>query len=75
VVADVGHDPDGVPLADSVIAEIVAAGGDAVACVASVAVPATQPGSVATARSSFATVDVVVNNAGIARPAPAPPLP
>ncbi len=70
VVADVGRDADGVPLADTVAREIVAAGGEAAGCVGSVAAPHDVERIVATARSAYGGVDIVVNNAGIARPAP-----
>jgi NAD(P)-dependent dehydrogenase (short-subunit alcohol dehydrogenase family) len=70
VVVDVGRDAAGVPLADTVAREIVAAGGDAVGCVGTVAAPVDVERIVATARSAYGGVDIVVNNAGIARPAP-----
>jgi NAD(P)-dependent dehydrogenase (short-subunit alcohol dehydrogenase family) len=47
----------------------VARGGEAIACVGSVADADDVERSVATARSAYGSVDVVVNNAGIARPA------
>jgi NAD(P)-dependent dehydrogenase (short-subunit alcohol dehydrogenase family) len=70
VAVDVGRDEAGAPLAESVAAEIEGAGGTAVACVASVAEASDAERVVATARAAFGAIDVVVNNAGIARPAP-----
>ena len=70
VVVDVGRDAADVPLAETVAHEIVAAGGEAVACVGTVAAPADVERIVVTARSAYGGVDIVVNNAGIARPAP-----
>jgi NAD(P)-dependent dehydrogenase (short-subunit alcohol dehydrogenase family) len=70
VVADSGHDESGAPLAELSAAEIVAAGGEAVACVGSVAVADDVERILATTRRAYGGVDVVVNNAGIARPAP-----
>jgi len=70
VVVDVGRSEAGVPLADTVAREILAAGGDAIGCVGTVAEPAGAERIVATARSAYGGVDIVVNNAGIARPAP-----
>jgi len=67
VVVDIAAD-DGAP-ADEVAEQIVATGGEAVACVGSVAVPVDVARIVDTARSAFGGVDIVVNNAGIARPA------
>jgi len=72
VVADIGAALDGAGSsagpADEVVAEIKAAGGEAVAVVASVAEEAGAASIVEAAMDSFGSVDVVVNNAGIAAP-------
>jgi NAD(P)-dependent dehydrogenase (short-subunit alcohol dehydrogenase family) len=72
VVADLGGDLDGSGAsngpADEVVKEIEAAGGEAVACYASVADEAGAAAIVEAAMDSFGRVDVVVNNAGIAAP-------
>src|SRR5947207_2504026 len=79
VVNDLGvgiSDTDGVAEApasspaDAVVAEIVAAGGDAVANRDSVATPEGGRAIVAAALDAFGTIDVVVNNAGQVRMAP-----
>jgi NAD(P)-dependent dehydrogenase (short-subunit alcohol dehydrogenase family) len=71
VVNDLGSGPDGQGsselVADQVVAEIVAAGGEAVADVHSVATADGVDSIVATALDSFGGVDIVVNNAGILR--------
>ena len=69
VVADVARDASGVALAELVAKEIVTLGGEAVACVGSVADAGDVERIVMTARAAYGGVDVVVNNAGIARPA------
>ena len=56
--------------AESVVEEILAAGGRAVADTHSVSEPDAGATLVELARSSFGSVDIIVNNAGIARPAP-----
>jgi NAD(P)-dependent dehydrogenase (short-subunit alcohol dehydrogenase family) len=72
VVADLGGELDGSGSssgpADEVVAEIQAAGGDAVAVCASVAEKAGARSIVEAAMDSFGRLDVVVNNAGIAAP-------
>jgi NAD(P)-dependent dehydrogenase (short-subunit alcohol dehydrogenase family) len=72
VVADLGGQLDGsgasAEPADQVVKEIEAAGGEAVACYASVANEAGAASIVQTALDAFGRVDVVVNNAGIAEP-------
>ena len=72
VVADLGGSLDGsgssTDPADEVVKEIHAAGGEAVACYASVADEAGAASIVEAALDSFGRVDVVVNNAGIAAP-------
>jgi NAD(P)-dependent dehydrogenase (short-subunit alcohol dehydrogenase family) len=72
VVADLGGNLDGSGgsngPADEVVKEIEAAGGEAVACYASVADEAGAAAIVEAAMDSFGRVDVVVNNAGIAAP-------
>jgi hypothetical protein len=72
VVADLGGGLDGSGSssdpADEVVKEIEAAGGEAVACYASVAEEAGAASIVEAALDSFGRVDVVVNNAGIAAP-------
>lgn len=71
VVNDLGGGVDGSggasAAADSTVAEIVEAGGEAVANYDSVATPEGGAGIVATAVDSFGTVDIVINNAGILR--------
>jgi hypothetical protein len=74
VVADLGGDLDGndpspTP-ADDVVAEITAAGGEAVANHASVADPEGAASIVDTALAAFGQLDVVVNNAGFNDPDP-----
>jgi NAD(P)-dependent dehydrogenase (short-subunit alcohol dehydrogenase family) len=72
VVADLGGALDGSGSssdpADEVVKEIVGGGGEAVACYASVAEEAGAASIVEAAMDSFGSVDVVVNNAGIAAP-------
>ena len=72
VVADIGSELDGAGSssgpAEDVVAEIKAAGGEAVAAVASVAEEAGAATIIETAMTSFGRIDVVVNNAGIAAP-------
>ena len=72
VVADLGGALDGSGSsndpADEVVKEIEAAGGEAVACYASVADEAGAASIIEAAMDSFGSVDVVVNNAGIAAP-------
>ncbi len=72
VVADLGGALDGsgsspAP-ADQVVKEIEAAGGEAVACCASVAGETGAASIVQTALDAFGRVDVVINNAGISDP-------
>jgi NAD(P)-dependent dehydrogenase (short-subunit alcohol dehydrogenase family) len=71
VVNDLGGGVDGSggasAAADSTVAEIIEAGGEAVANYDSVATPEGGAAIVATAMESFGTVDIVVNNAGILR--------
>jgi NAD(P)-dependent dehydrogenase (short-subunit alcohol dehydrogenase family) len=73
VVADSGVGLDGtgaqssVP-ADAVAAEIRAAGGAAIACCASVAVPAGAGAMVEACLDAYGRLDVVINNAGIGDP-------
>ncbi len=72
VVADLGGRLDGTGSssepAEQVVKEIKAAGGEAVACCASVAEEAGAASIVQTALDAFGRVDAVVNNAGIAEP-------
>lgn len=72
VVADYGVNLDGTGSspdpAQQVVKEIEAAGGEAVACFASVAEEAGAASIVQTALDTFGRVDVVVNNAGTADP-------
>lgn len=72
VVADHGVDIDGggasTSPADEVVREIDAAGGQAVACHASVAEPQGAQAIINTAIETFGRIDVVVNNAGIHDP-------
>ena len=70
VVNDLGGSGDGVgssDMADSVVAEITAAGGVAIANKASVSSEAGAQSIIDDAVSAFGTVDIVVNNAGILR--------
>jgi hypothetical protein len=72
VVADIGAELDGAGSssgpADDVVAEIKAAGGEAVAVVASVAEETGAASIIEATMDSFGAIDVVVNNAGIAAP-------
>lgn len=69
VVNDLGGDVHGTGgsarAADTVVEEITAAGGEAVASYDSVALPSSGKAIVQTALEHFGTVDAVVNNAGI----------
>ncbi|NLT07676.1 MAG: SDR family NAD(P)-dependent oxidoreductase [Solirubrobacterales bacterium] len=65
VVDDVGTADDGTASAESVAAEIRAAGGTAVAVTASVAEPAGAEEIAATAVERFGRIDALVNNAGL----------
>jgi NAD(P)-dependent dehydrogenase (short-subunit alcohol dehydrogenase family) len=71
VVNDLGVDKDGngraSEAADKTVADIVAAGGEAVANYDSVATPEGGEGIIQTALDAFGKVDVVMNNAGILR--------
>ena len=71
VVNDLGGGVDGTggasAAADETVAEIIEAGGEAVANYDSVATPAGGGGIVQSAVEAFGTVDVVINNAGILR--------
>jgi len=73
VVNDLGGSRDGSgagsAMADAVVDEIVAAGGEAVANYDSVATPEGGVAIVATALETFGRVDIIVNNAGILRDA------
>lgn len=64
-----GDGADGGPARD-VVAEIIAAGGDAVECTESVATAAGGNAVVDTALDHYGRVDIVVHNAGIVRRAP-----
>lgn len=72
VVADLGGSLEGggssSEPAEAVVKEIEAAGGEAVACHASVADEAGAASIVQTALDAFGRIDVVINNAGIADP-------
>jgi NAD(P)-dependent dehydrogenase (short-subunit alcohol dehydrogenase family) len=74
VVNDLGVGPDGrgvlAPRADAVVAEILAAGGEAVADAHSVAEEETAQAIVRTAVDAWGRVDVLVNNAGVFNLAP-----
>ena len=69
VIADVGAELDGSGASDGpaedVVEEIRENGGDAVACIASVAEEAAAASIIETALNAFGRVDVLVNNAGI----------
>jgi NAD(P)-dependent dehydrogenase (short-subunit alcohol dehydrogenase family) len=71
VVNDLGGASDGTGgsagPADAVVAEIEAAGGEAVANHASIATPEGGASVVQTALDAYGTVDIVINNAGILR--------
>ena len=71
VVNDLGGSRDGTgagsEMADSVVAEIKDAGGEAVANYDNVATPDGGKAIVQTAVDAFGTIDIVVNNAGILR--------
>jgi NAD(P)-dependent dehydrogenase (short-subunit alcohol dehydrogenase family) len=71
VVNDLGGATDGsgasANAADAVVAEIIAAGGKAVASYDSVATASSGAAIVDTALASYGTVDIVINNAGILR--------
>ena len=73
VINDLGTTVDGSgtsgPAADAVVAEIVAAGGSAVANGDSVATPEGGAAIVQAALDAFGRVDIVINNAGILRDA------
>jgi len=72
VVADYGVEVDGSGSshgpADEVVAEIEAAGGEAVSCYASVAEESGADAIVRTALDTYGRLDVLVNNAGISDP-------
>jgi NAD(P)-dependent dehydrogenase (short-subunit alcohol dehydrogenase family) len=75
VVNDIGHDPEmrhypGVASADAVAAEIVAAGGKAIANTDTVATPEGARAIVASALDTFGSLDILINNAGISIAAP-----
>jgi len=71
VVNDLGGDRDGTgggtSMADGVVAEIIAAGGQAVAHYGSVSDNNAAAGMVAKAVDSFGRLDILINNAGILR--------
>ena len=71
VVNDLGGSRDGSgagsEMADAVVAEIVAGGGEAVANYDSVATPEGGRAIVQTALDAFGRVDIIINNAGILR--------
>ena len=67
---DGSGDAPSVNPAHAVVAEIVAAGGDAVASTDSVATEAGGEAIIATALDAFGRVDALVNNAGVVRQAP-----
>jgi NAD(P)-dependent dehydrogenase (short-subunit alcohol dehydrogenase family) len=64
VLADIARPGEAEVTADSVAAEIRAAGGTAIACVEDVASPAAGERIVAAAMGSFGRIDAVINNAG-----------
>ncbi|MGP6177246.1 SDR family NAD(P)-dependent oxidoreductase [Microbacterium sp. A196] len=67
VINDVAVNEDGKPRADTVVAEIDAAGGRAVADDSDIATSAGAESLIATAVESFGRIDAVVNNAGFLR--------
>jgi NAD(P)-dependent dehydrogenase (short-subunit alcohol dehydrogenase family) len=75
VVNDIGRDPElrhypGAASAEAVAAEIVAAGGKAVANTDSVTTPEGAEAIVRTALEAFGSIDILVNNAGVCINAP-----
>jgi len=67
VVNDVGRNASGVSTAETVVAEIRAAGGQAIAVVESVAEPTGGQHMVEAALDQFGELDGIINNAGIVR--------
>lgn len=75
VINDIGADPEmrnypGVACAETVAAEIRAAGGKAVSCTQSVATPEGSEAIVQTALDAFGGIDILVNNAAVSIAAP-----
>jgi NAD(P)-dependent dehydrogenase (short-subunit alcohol dehydrogenase family) len=71
VVNDIGRDKTtGVPWAESVAAEITAAGGMALASTQDISTPDGGQALVDATVARFGTVDILINNAGFLRPAP-----
>ncbi|MGE0385950.1 MAG: SDR family NAD(P)-dependent oxidoreductase [Gammaproteobacteria bacterium] len=64
VVNDIGVGDDGVKTAETVAAQIRAAGGRAIACTDSVSTRAGADAIVAAAMDGFGRIDIVINNAG-----------
>jgi len=79
VVNDLGGSTDGqgndTKAADAVVAEIAAAGGEAVANYDSVSTAAGGARIIETAMDNFGRVDIVINNAGILRDSSIPKMP
>lgn len=74
VVNDLGGDPDGTEAGDASVAkkvvhEIQEKGGDAVAHLSSIATRDGAEGAIARAVEAFGRIDILINNAGIVRPA------
>ena len=71
IVNDLGGSVDGsgegTSMADAVVEEITAAGGDAIADYSSVSSPEGGEAIIATALQAYGTVDAVINNAGVLR--------
>ncbi len=68
VVNDIGKDADGKRRADKVVAEIRAAGGEAIASTDSISTLEGANRTVQTAVNSFGGLDILVNNAGLRAP-------
>lgn len=69
VINDIGKSEEGESWADKVVNEIVTASGEALASSLSVATPEGGQALVDAAVDRFGTVDILINNAGILRPA------
>ena len=68
VINDIGRAKDGAPTAEGVVQEIQAAGGQAAASLESVVDYEAAASIVETALQHFGSADILINNAGVARP-------